>query len=150
MKPLVACLLSMCFGVLVGFAVGLWAKSNPFDPGDDRLLGTWISDAERTVEEYRRFRKIDEATFDKFAALFGKMKVTYSSNSYSTSLDGRTTETRYRVLGKDDKSVVVEDIAEGLAAELAESSFSVIHFDGKDSHWIYMSGGSREYFKRVP
>lgn len=119
---------------------------------DDRLLGTWQSDADRTIAGIRERKPVDAKQDAALRKLFGKMRVTYTPSAYTTELDGTTESYKYAVLGQDKHSVVVRDVERKPspldAFELSE--FTVIQFDGPDSYWLYTQfGGIREYFKRV-
>ena len=50
---------------------------------DERLIGTWQSDADRTIAGLRERRPMEE----KFYKLFGKLRVTYTDATYTTELD---------------------------------------------------------------
>jgi hypothetical protein len=116
---------------------------------DDRLLGTWQSDAERTIATIREGRAVDEKQEAALRKLFGKLRITYARSSYITELDGVTESHPYEVLGKDKVSVVLRD-AGASQSWLELSEFTVIHFDGPDAYWLLSEIGSvREYFKRV-
>lgn len=121
----------------------------PVDPPqvDPRLLGTWQSDADRTIATLRERRPLDEGQEAGLRKLFGKLRITYTESAYTIDLEGFTRTRRYEVLGTDKGSVVIHDLGpQGL--ELSE--FTVIHFDGPDSYSLMSSiGDTREYFKRV-
>jgi hypothetical protein len=116
---------------------------------EPRLIGTWKSDAERTVEEIRRTRRLTEEQLGRTAALFGKLRVTYTPTHFTTHLDGMTATAPYEVLGCDPNSVVFRDLSPPRAPDLGLSAFTVIHFDGADAFWLDSElGGVREYFRR--
>jgi hypothetical protein len=119
---------------------------------DDRLIGAWQSDADRTIAGIRERKPVDDKQEAALRKLFGKLRMTYASTTYSTELDGTTETYKYVVLGKDKHSVVIREVErkpswmDGL--ELSE--FTVIQFDSPDSFWVYTQiGGIREYFKRI-
>lgn len=118
---------------------------------DDRLTGTWQSDADRTIAGIRK--PVDDKQETALRKLFGKLRVTYTPASYTTELDGTTEAYRYEVLGKDKLSVVIRDVKDKpspLDGLIELSEFTVIQFDGPDSYWLTTQiGGIREYFKRV-
>lgn len=116
---------------------------------DERLLGTWQSDKERTVEELQRTRRLDEKQLAALSGMFGKLKITYTEATYTTKLDGVTESMPYEVVGRDRHSVVVRDL-ERREPDLGLTEFSVIHFDRPDSYWVFTEiGGFREFFRRV-
>jgi hypothetical protein len=119
---------------------------------DDRLYGTWQSDADRTVAGIRDRKPVDETHEAALRKLFGKLLVTYTPTTFTTELDGATQEYKYEVLGKDKHSVVIREIEPKPTPldALNLSEFTVIQFDGPDSYWLYTSiGGIREHFKRL-
>lgn len=120
---------------------------------DDRLIGTWQSDADRTIAGIRERRPVDDQHEAALRTLFGKLRVTYTATTYTTELDGKTESSRYEVLGRDKHSVVIREVEpkpSPLVGIVELSEFDVIHFDGPDSYWLYTQiGGVREYFKRV-
>src|SRR5437870_1342151 len=77
---------------------------------DDRLIGTWQSDADRTIAGIRERRPVDDKQQAGLRKLFGKMRVTYSATTYTIELDGTSESHRYEVLGKDKHSVVIRGV----------------------------------------
>ena len=77
---------------------------------DDRLIGIWQSDADRTIAGIRDQRPVDDAQEVALRNLFGKLRITYTPNSYTTELDGSVDTYRYEVLGTDKHSIVIRDI----------------------------------------
>jgi hypothetical protein len=149
MRILLATLSSLFVGLALGFAIGRWAAWTPFDPGDDRLLGTWQSDGERTMNVIRETRKLDDEKLAMVERGMGKLEITYTNGRCVPVYAGKPQpEWGYRVLGKDRKSVVIEEDG-AHNTDFADSTFSVIHFEGRNSYWLYMPGGFREYFTRV-
>ena len=119
---------------------------------DERLMGTWQSDADRTVAGILENGKVDEKQVEALRNLFGKMRITYASNTLTTELEGRVETCRYVVLGKDQHSVVIREINQqpSVMDDLELSEFIVIHFEGPNSYWLYTQvGGVQEHFKRV-
>ena len=117
---------------------------------EPRLMGTWISDKERTLEHFPEH--MTEPQKEKLSSLFGKLRVTYSPTAYTTELDGHTESSPYTVIGLDKHSVVIrDDSAPNPDLDILEmSTFSKIHFDGPDSYWVITEiGGLTEYFRRV-
>jgi hypothetical protein len=116
---------------------------------DERLLGTWQSDADRTIAALRERGPVDENQEAALRKLFGKLRITYTPTAYTTELDGVTESNPYEVLGRDRLSVVIREVpTKPSPLELTE--FTVIHFDGPDAYWLYTKVGDiQEYFKRV-
>jgi hypothetical protein len=140
-------------GSLAALVVVLALPARTARMTDDRLIGTWQSDADRTIAGIRERTPVDDKQEAVLRKLFGKMRVTYTPTTYTTELDGTTASYTYEVLGKDKQSVVIHEVGRKpspLDGVVALSEFAVIHFDGPDSYWLYTQiGGIREYFKRV-
>jgi hypothetical protein len=134
--------------LLAALAVNLLSLRRPIRKTDERLIGTWQSDADRTIAVIRH-RRPDEQQEAALRKIFGKLWVTYGDTACTTELDGVVESNRYEVLGRDKQSVVIREIRpKPLPLELSE--FVVIHFDGPDSYWLYTEiGGIQEYFRRV-
>jgi hypothetical protein len=120
---------------------------------DDRLIGTWQSDADRTIAEMREAKPIDAIQEAALRTLFGKMRVTYTETSVTIVLDETAWTLRYEVLGKDKWSVVFRAIdtePSNLNELLMLSEFNHSRFTGADSYWVFTESLTfREYFKRV-
>jgi hypothetical protein len=113
---------------------------------DARLFGTWQSDGERTVNEWRERRPLTDEQADKLRQLFGHMRITWGRRSYSTLMDGVRVERSYRVIAADEKSIVLR-AWDGLNRR---DEFVTVNFDDADTYWLYAGGGPlREYFRRV-
>jgi hypothetical protein len=118
---------------LVATAITLW---RPARQTDVRLIGSWQSDADRTIAGMRERRPADEKQEAALRRLFGKLRVTYAATAYTAELEGVTEATRYEVLGRDKMSVVIREF-ETNPLPIEVTQFSVIHFDGADSYWLY-------------
>lgn len=117
---------------------------------DPRLIGTWQSDKERTLEQFPKHMTGPEK--EQLSSLFGKLRVIYTPTAFTTELDGQTETCPYTVLGVDAHSVVIRDdsVRDPDLEILEMSTFSKIHFDGPDSYWVITEfGGINEFFRRV-
>lgn len=114
---------------------------------DERLLGTWQSDADRTIADLRDRRAVDETQEAGLRQLFGKLKITYSRTSMTTDMNEIVETGPYQVVATDDKSVVVRERPSVLSGE----ELVHIHFVDGDTYWVPIGGGagSREFFRRV-
>jgi hypothetical protein len=124
--------------------------SRPARQTDSRLIGTWQSDADRTIAEIRKRRPVDEKQEAAFRKLFGKLRVTYTATTCTSNLEAFSQTNPYEVLGKDNVSVVIREVEpkSPILGEMTE--FTVIQFDGLDSYWLFTKiGGIQEYFNRV-
>jgi hypothetical protein len=116
---------------------------------EPRLIGTWLSDADRTIEAARGSLNLTPEREAAFRKIFGRLQMTYSESTCETNLDGTLDAFEYQVLGSDPTSVAVRSIGSQPIKMLKLSEFSVIHFDGPDALWLQPEHGPREYFKRV-
>jgi hypothetical protein len=120
----------------------------PAAQADERLIGTWQSDADRTVDSWRERRPMDKKAEADLRKLFGKVRLTFTNTTFTSELDGVTNSARYEVLARDKVSVVIRELdSHPLLRDMSE--FVVLHFDGPDSFWLYPAGGIPECFKRV-
>jgi len=146
----VAILTSVCWLAVLVIIVAIPLRMTRLT--DDRLIGTWQSDAERTIAGIRAEGTIEPEREAKLRNLFGKMRITYTTKTYTTELDDSVVTYSYQLLGRDKHSVVFCDSEnkESPLAFLELSTFTVIHFDSPDSYWLDTEiGGIREYFKRI-
>ena len=117
---------------------------------DDRLWGTWQSDADRTIAGIRERRPVDEKQEAALRRLFGKLKITYTATTFTTELNGVTELNPYEMLGRDQHSVVIRELGPKPQGLEDLSEFTVIYFEGPDVYWLHTQlGGVREYFKRI-
>ncbi len=124
---------------------------------DERLLGTWQSDAERTIADLQENRTLSEEQLAKLRNLFGTLRITYvGDGTYTCQLTSNdpAEKGRFEILGRDSHSVAIREIElkpsvlKSLGIE--QSEITHIHFDGSDSYWIIPGlSTSREYFRRV-
>lgn len=123
---------------------------------DARLIGTWQSDAERTIAELRVSRSISDEQHTKLQALFGKLRITYATDGrWKSDLEGHIDRGRYRIyrhagtllslLAYHDHPTKLQQL--GIEVE---PTYYRIQFDGDDGYWLtHDNDGSREYFRRV-
>lgn len=139
-------------------AVALWFASarNESLSVEPRLIGTWISDADKTAAMFHASTDKDSEAFRQTSRLLGKMKITFSATEMSVEIDGEIIRTTYRVLAADEYSCVIEQVANESRVDketldiLKPSRFSIIHFDDSDSYWVHSQlGGFTEYFRRI-
>lgn len=116
---------------------------------EPRLIGTWQSDADRTIEAARGPLNLTPERETVFRKIFGRLRITYSDKSCSTELDGTVDNFEYHVLGSDATSVAIRSVGSQPIKTLKLSEFSVVHFEGPDTFWIQPEMGPREYFNRL-
>lgn len=112
-------------------------------PTDRRLLGTWKSDRRKTFEHFRPKRGCSAKGLAKFKGLFGKLVIHWTRQRVRCELNGETWSSSYRLIARDDASVVVE--------------FEEPYFPGKrlqqiqfqnDHYWIALDNIT-EWFRRL-
>jgi hypothetical protein len=143
----------MAVASITSLAVVLRLYTRSSRLSDDRLAGTWQSDADRTIAGIRERKPVDDKQEAALRKLLGKMRVACTATTYTTELDGVTETHTYEVLGKDKHSVVIREVERKPSPLdfLELSEFTVIQFDGPDSYWLHTKlGDIREYFRRVP
>ena len=146
-----------CISILLSILVCLLLLKERSVVQEPRLVGKWVSDAERTIEMLPASIDQDSEGFQSLRALLGKVTISFAAEEMSVELDGETQNGTYRVLASDDYSCVLEETSKGpamdqeLADVLKASKFTVIHFEDSESYWVHSQfGGFAEYFRRVP
>ena len=139
-------------GLLTGILATLICSGNKAHITDERLMGTWQSDADRTFAEIRQRRPLTAEHEALFRKLFGRLKVTYTPTTGKSLMDGVTETFPIEILDKDAHSVVLRTPNSPQGAAVGESEFTLIKFDGSDSFSLITGLGTdiREYFKRIP
>ncbi len=154
-KRLALVALSGCGAALIALAIVIYSRDLSLEQqqmSDERLIGEWQSDADRTIAGIREARRVDEAQDVKLRTIFGKMRVTYTPTVFETVLDDSAGSYPYKVLGSDKHSVVIQevDVKPSPLDVLELSTFTVIQFDGPDSYSLRTKVGDvQEWFKRV-
>ena len=135
-----------------------------FPKCDARLLGTWKSDAKRTLREWAWKKGLSAKLQSQLRSMFGKCEVTYTRTRVVTSLRHRKWKSsqRYAVLGMDEKSVVIirygelevehehgydAGLLEVAKAMYAEPQLEHLHFCNQH-YWISL-GKNREFFRKI-
>lgn len=109
---------------------------------ETRLLGTWRSDADRTVKHWRYSRQITDENREKFEKIFGKLVWRITPTRIYSEFDGDKFSERYSVIGSDRNSVVVK------YHHNDNPSLQQFFFEEKEWHYV-VSGYNFEFFKRV-
>ena len=125
------------------------------EPPEERLKGTWRSDADRTVAEWREHRPLTDEQAGKLRNFFGKLRVTYSDRSVAYDFSGMSAgETDrlsvsgpFSVVARDASSVVINSPVPG------SNLRALVHlrFCDSDTYWVQSDlSPLREYFTREP
>jgi hypothetical protein len=112
---------------------------------DKRLLGTWQSDRGRTLAEWRFGKRLTPQKRQKFLAIFGKLRITYTPTRIHGSYGDYQFTQRYEVLAMDSDSVAIryED-----TQVTGQWHILHVHFEGQNRYWIALRR-NRECFRRV-
>jgi hypothetical protein len=129
---------------------------------DDRLIGVWKSSLKLTKKYNDEHAKMTDDQAKFLYQIVGDLKLTYQADTFvaesvvkNVTVKGKTypwggeTETyKYKVLGADDKSVVIQQFGGHISG-----SITTLHFETSDIYWEYLGSSSningREYFVRV-
>src|SRR5439155_9865528 len=111
---------------------------------DRRLLGTWRSDARRTLKGWVFPPRMSAARRERFARIFGKLVIRYTPTRIISEFRGEQTVERYRVLGRDPGSVAIF----AWENDRRLGQITHIHFN-KKHYWVLTSAVSNvEFFQR--
>lgn len=108
---------------------------------DNRLLGTWRSDKERTIALWKYQKEIAPETRERFEKIFGKFTLRFTETHIYTAFEDTKDAVPYSVVARDSSSVVIA------WHEERERSLQHIHFEG-ESYYV-LSGYNVEFYKRV-
>jgi len=105
-------------GLLVVAAV-VWAAVHftKSGRGDPRLIGTWKSDADATIAELRKSRPVTDKQEQALRQIFGKLTITYTATAMTTDFEGKVETHSYRMIAKDEDSVVFKTTSAETKAE---------------------------------
>ena len=112
---------------------------------DRRLLGTWCSDREATVAEWRFRKRLSPEKRRRFLDIFGHLRITYSPTRVRVIFHKEEAVGRYELLATDPESVAIRH---GVMSLDETPRIQHLHFEGPDRYWIAL-GSNREWFKRV-
>ena len=116
------------------------------NPKDTPIIGTYVSDRDRTLEEIRNRTDIDASHRELFerADFFGNLEVTYEPQKIISN-DGQVKSSEpYKVIDVHNEYVLIKNFNRALK----HFETSKIYFDDK---WIWMDTSKyhfMEYFKR--
>src|SRR5262245_28485382 len=116
--------------------------------GDKRLIGSWRSDRERTIADWRFKPDTPEDKQEIVINMFGKLELTYSRYRCVSLLNEHRSVAWYRVLAKDSESVMIISLRRFEIKGWLRTLYH-IHFDG-DWYWITLGrSNNREFFRKV-
>jgi hypothetical protein len=109
--------------------------------GEPRLLGSWVSDKEKTLALWRFRPNTPVESQERVAALFGNLRLSFSPGEVRALTGTHETVKPYRVVAADFRSVVIEYQADG------RSLLEQLFFEGE---YVYkFTGYNIEYFRRT-
>jgi hypothetical protein len=117
----------------------------PSTKADKRLLGTWQSDARRTVREWRFSKRLSPRKRQDFLAIFGTLRLTYTRTRIRGVMGDYRFVQPYRVLATDSDTVALRYDDTQVTRQWR---IQHIHFYGQGRYWISF-GPNREWFRKV-
>ena len=108
---------------------------------EKRLLGTWRSDKERTIANWKYKKELAPEVKERFERIFGKFTLRFTEKYIFTEFDDTKTTAPYLVVAQDSTSVVIE------WHEEKGRSLQQIHFE--DDGYYVLSGYNVEFYKRI-
>ena len=108
---------------------------------DQRLIGTWRSNKEKTVSLWKYTKEVSPEVRERVENLFGKLTFRFSETHIFTEFDELKESVPYSVVAQDKTSVVIAWYEE------KETSLQHIHFE--DDGYYVLSGYNVEFFSRV-
>ena len=112
-----------------------------------RLLGTWVSDARRTIGDLEKRRTLPAKSRKAMKAIFGRLRLRYTRSRCYSTLDLNTDALPYRVLATNSEGAVLtgRSLPEWLTPE---EQIQHVRFVSDNLYWVCI-GGIHEYFRRV-
>lgn len=98
----------------------------------ERLIGTWKSNREKTLENLRQVPNLSEGQRNKLTPLFGKISTTYDGKRGITKLNGESFEEPYTVISDTPQAIVIES----LDAMTKKKEKVTLRFSGKDEFCV--------------
>ena len=115
-------------------------------PKENPLVGTWVSDKQRTLEEIEKKPTVSARTRGLMDSdFFGKLRVRYDRDTYASEFEGEIVKGTYRILEVNKDFIEIEEQIEGWEKRFR----SKIYFDGD---YMYIESNKhdfREYFRKL-
>lgn len=115
-------------------------------PKDNPLVGVWISDKIRTLDEIDSKPTVSARTKGLMENdFFGKLRVTYTHDAYESEFEGEILKGQYQIIAVNKDFIEIEEQIEGWDKRFR----SKIYFDGD---YMYIESNKhdfREYFKKL-
>ena len=107
------------------------------------LIGTWISDKEKTIEYNREREAWTSDQLKVFEKILGKLEVTFTESKISWSHEDASGESEYAQVEKSDNSITIRT-NQTLEDVTYHKEGSMVYIEP-----IETKAFEREYFKRV-
>lgn len=115
---------------------------------EPRLIGTWVSDPDRSIEEIRKTREIpDAAELDMRRRMF-KTMITFRPDTITTDVNGELDEPQpYRVVRRTDDGVVLKY---WVRATMEEEEVRFTFLAPDQFRLDFPKFGVTEFYRRAP
>jgi len=117
--------------------------------GDARLIGTWQSDADKTIAQMKTTRTITEGPEAVLRKYYGHIKKTFTPTTYTMDANGAAGRNEvetvpYTIVHRDGDSITIKYRKNNKDLE------TKILFDGSDGFWQAGDDTDKgEYYKRI-
>lgn len=77
---------------------------------DERLIGTWISDKDRTIEWLKENRRYSDERLERISKIYEKLKLTISEKKVVSEYDGNVEEQPSEIIAIEGDTIAVRAI----------------------------------------
>ena len=105
---------------------------------DDRLIGTWISDKEKTICVMEKSRNLTEKQRNWFEQNLGKLRIKYTKDNVTIWFDDEPMTEKLKIIATDSDSVVLL----GNDPFDEEAKIVMVTFEDNDNYWVYSELGN--------
>jgi hypothetical protein len=115
---------------------------------EDRLLGTWQSDKDKTVQWLKKHRKFSEERLNEIVEKLrlGEMVIKITEDTWEITYNGKTNVTGSNIIGVASNTIAVMQ----LNAVTKEPSINVITLEDENTYSVYSYNFDfKEYFKKI-
>lgn len=117
-----------------------------YPKSDSRLIGTWISDAEKTTGNWVYPKRLATQKRKAFEGIFGVLKLQFTRGFLTCRYDDSVWRSRYEIVAVDKRSVVIR-IESG---ELdGDDYLEQLIFDEDGYMLKFCAGTNIEYFRKL-
>jgi len=113
---------------------------------DERLIGTWISDKDKTIKWLRENRKYSDERLERVFKIYGKLKLTISKTKVISEYDGNVEEQPIEIIAIEGDTIAIKAV-DGLSNC---PEIRIIRIEDENTYSIYQDMFDiREYFRRI-